>query len=132
MGDTINLASRLEGACKAYGLPVLIGEETYLMVKEAIACREVDTLRVVGKSRPVRVYEILGETGTRTPEQAAALDRYHQALAAYKIKEWAKAESLFEGLGGDPLARVYTERCRGLIDNPPAGDWDGVFELKLK
>jgi len=132
MGDTINLASRLEGACKAYGLPVLIGEETYLMVKEAIACREVDTLRVVGKSRPVRVYEILGETGTRTPEQAAALDRYHQALAAYKIKEWAKAESLFEGLGDDPLARVYTERCRGLIGNPPAGDWDGVFELKLK
>ncbi|MCJ7611868.1 MAG: adenylate/guanylate cyclase domain-containing protein, partial [Candidatus Aminicenantes bacterium] len=107
MGDTINLASRLEGACKAYGLSVLIGEETYLLVKEAIACREVDTLRVVGKSRPVRVYEILGETGTRTPEQTAALDRYHRALTAYKIKEWAKAESLFEGLGGDPLARVY-------------------------
>ena len=132
MGDTINLASRLEGACKAYGIPGLIGEETYALIKEAIICREVDTLRVVGKKRPVRVYEILREKAEQTPEEAAALERYLEALAAYKIKEWAKAHSLFEALGEDPLAKVYCERCRDLVANPPAADWDGVFELKKK
>jgi len=132
MGDTVNLASRLEGACKAYGVPILVGEETYALVKDAIVCREVDTLRVVGKKRSVRVFEILGETGQWTTDEAAALDRYYEALTAYKIKEWAGAASLFEALGDDPLARVYVERCRSLRDNPPAGDWDGVFELKKK
>ncbi len=132
MGDTINLASRLEGACKPYGVPILIGEVTYLQVKDEIVCREVDTLRVVGKSRPVRVFEILGEKGKVPAERLSDLEAFHRALETYKNKEWSSAQPLFEGLGEDALARLYADRCRGLIENPPADGWDGVFDLKSK
>jgi adenylate cyclase len=132
MGDTINLASRLEGACKAYGVSILVGEETYRDVRDALAAREVDTIRVVGKSRPVRVYQVVGERGEVSGDRAAALARYEEALAAYKVRDWARALSLFEGLGEEPLARMYAGRCRGLIGSPPPADWDGVFELKTK
>lgn len=132
IGDTINLASRLEGACKQYGVPILIGEETYARVKEAIVCREVDTIRVVGKAKPVRVYEALGEKGEIPADRAARLEVFHQALERYKNKEWPAALPLFEGLGDDYPAKLYAGRCRDLIAHPPGRDWDGVFELKQK
>jgi adenylate cyclase len=132
MGDTINLASRLEGACKQYGVPILIGEETFARVKDAVVCREVDTIRVVGKSKPVRVYEALGEKGEIPADRAARLDVFHRALERYKNKEWTAALPLFEGLGDDSPARLYAGRCRNLIAQPPGPEWDGVFELKQK
>ncbi len=132
MGDTINLASRLEGACKVYGVPVLVGEETFARAGEGIVFREIDTLRVVGKSRPVRVYEIVGEVGSVSDEKRAALETFARGLEAYKKRDWEGARRAFESLGDDPPAKLYAERCRELAAGPPPPDWDGVFTLSSK
>jgi adenylate cyclase len=132
MGDTINLASRLEGACKVYGVSVLVGEETFARAGEGIVFREVDTLRVVGKSRPVRTYEVVGERGAVPAERLAALETFARGLEGYKKRDWAGAGRVFEGLADDPAARLYAERCRALAADPPPSDWDGVFTLKSK
>jgi len=132
MGDTINLAARLEGACKQYGIGILAGEETAARVGEAIVCREVDVIRVVGKKKPVRVFELIGEQGQVGPERSALVRSFDDALKSYRRREWAKALDGFLVLAGDPVASVYAGRCRELLKSPPAEDWDGVFELKSK
>jgi len=132
MGDTINLAARLEGACKLYKVPILVGEETHRCVQNDIAAREVDIVRVVGKTKPVAVYEIIGEKSGLSPAESERLKAYNEAREAYKRQEWEKAEDLFGQIEGDTLSALYGERCRILKQSPPAGDWDGVFDLKSK
>jgi adenylate cyclase len=132
MGDTINLAARLEGACKQYQVPILIGEETYRRVQSEVVAREVDIIRVVGKKKPGAVYEIIGEKADLTPAERVRLNRYEEAREAYKRREWERAEALFGKIEGDALASLYADRCRTLMQSPPAGDWDGVFDLKAK
>ncbi len=132
MGDTINLASRLEGACKVYGVSILVGEGTFARAGEGMVFREVDTLRVVGKSQPVRVYEIVGERGSVPAERRTVLEAFARGLEAYKKRDWEGARRIFESLGSDAPSRLYAERCRGLAADPPPADWDGVFALKSK
>ena len=132
MGDTINLAARLEGACKQYRVPVLIGEETFRRVKGEIAAREVDIVRVVGKAKPVAVYEIIAEKDLLAPAEAERLKAYDQAREAYKSRDWRRAESLFGAIKGDALSLLYLDRCRDLRLSSPPADWDGVFDLKSK
>ena len=132
MGDTINLAARLEGACKQYKVPILIGEETYRRVHSDVVAREVDIIRVVGKTKPVAVYEIIGEKADLSPAERERLNRYEEARKAYKRRDWERAAALFGEIEADALAALYTERCRTLMQSPPAGDWDGVFDLKSK
>ena len=132
MGDTINLAARLEGACKQYKVPILVGEETYRRVQSGIVAREVDIIRVVGKTRPVAVYEIVGENAELGPADKERLKLYAEAREAYKRREWERAEYSFAKIEGDALASLYMERCGALKQSPPAGDWDGVFDLKSK
>ncbi len=132
MGDTINLASRLEGACKLYQVSILAGEETYCLVQEAIVAREVDIIRVLGREKPVRVYEVIGEQGCVA---AASMDRirlFEEARGFYQRRQWDKAMARLERLEGDPLARLYIERCRHLQQNPPPEEWDGVYALTHK
>ena len=132
MGDTINLAARLEGACKQYGIGLLAGEETVSRAGEAVVCREVDVIRVVGKRKPVTVFELIGEAGRVSPEQLSLRRDFGAALGSYRRREWPKALEGFLALKDDPVAAVYAGRCRELLISPPPGDWDGVFELKLK
>ncbi len=132
MGDTINLAARLEGACKQYGIHLLVGEETFRRVQTDIAGREVDVIRVVGKTKPVAVYEILGEKAEMTEGARARLTLYGQARDTYRRREWDKAAELFGRLEGDPVSALYRERCLALKQAPPAEGWDGAFTLKTK
>ncbi len=132
MGDTVNLASRLEGACKAYGVFILAGEETVARAGATIVSREVDTLRVVGKKHPVRVFELIGEAGSVAGETAGSLGEYQSALEAYRARNFEAALRLFESLEKDPVAVVYAGRCREYLASPPPEGWDGVFELKTK
>ncbi|MGB9004447.1 MAG: adenylate/guanylate cyclase domain-containing protein [Candidatus Aminicenantales bacterium] len=132
MGDTINLAARLEGACKQYGIGLLAGEETVSRAGEAVVCREVDVIRVVGKKKSVKVFELIGEAGQVSPEPLSLLRDFGAALDSYRRREWQKALKGFLALKDDPVAAVYTGRCRELLISPPPGDWDGVFELKSK
>jgi adenylate cyclase len=133
MGDTVNLAARLEGACKQYHVSILIGELTHDLVKDRIATREVDVVRVVGKKQPVRIFELVAEIADLGQEEAKSLEEFNRAQSIYRTRDWHRAAELFEGMaGGDPLARLYAERCRGFELNPPPEGWDLVYELTSK
>jgi adenylate cyclase len=162
MGDTINLAARLEGACKQYGIETLASEFTHgrllgaeskhaegrqqgnagqvgnegqpgiVGLQGGVAVREVDIIRVVGKKRPVRIYEVLGKAEDMTEKQAFDLEQFRQALECYRNREWQKAEDLLRGLDQDPVARTYLGRIQDLKADLPPADWDGVFDLTKK
>lgn len=132
IGDTINLAARLEGACKQYNVPILIGETTYEKVKDAIVAKEVDLIRVVGKEAPVRVFEIIGEKEQVSSSELESIKTFHLALEAYRKRQWENALSLFQKSGNDMLAQMFIARCESFMKTPPPDDWIGVYDLKEK
>jgi len=132
MGDTMNLASRLEGAGKVYGVSTLVGEETERRVRDGILAREVDVIRVVGKKQPIRVFELLGEKGAVPAEEMERTARFGRALETYRARRFSEAAALFDALTGDPVAAVYSARAWQSAASPPPDDWDGVFELDKK
>lgn len=132
MGDTMNLASRLEGACKAYKIFTLVSEETASRVGDEIVTREVDMIRVVGKKQPIRIFELIGEKEDVAADRIERVGRFRVALEAYRAAQWARARELFEALAGDPVAEVYAGRCRTFTASPPPAGWDGVTEMKEK
>lgn len=132
MGDTVNLASRLEGACKQYKVPILVGEATFEKVKDIIVSKEVDIVRVVGKTKPVRVFEIIGEKKEISTEEIDKIKSFHQALHSYRNRQWKEALDLFRKLEDDKLAEMYVSRVEHLMKFPPSGDWAGVYDLKHK
>ncbi len=132
MGDTVNLASRLEGACKQYNIPILMGESTYDQIKNAYAAREIDLIRVIGKKRPVHVYEPVEEMEKISQERLKQIEIFHAGLKAYRNRDWSLALELFKSLENDGAAKVYIERIHALIKEPPPSDWAGVFDLKSK
>jgi len=132
MGDTINLASRLEGAGKLYKTSILAGEKSYELVKGDILARQVDVIRVVGKAAPVGIFEIVAEKEGAPAELLEKLRLFEQARELYKNRQWLEAARLFEKIASDPLSAILAGRCRELAENPPPADWDGVFTLKQK
>jgi adenylate cyclase len=132
MGDTINLAARLESACKQYQVSILAGEGTYERVKDILAARQADILRVVGKQIPVRVFQIIGEKDKLAPAEIEKIDFFHQGLEAYRNQEWERGIALFGKLTNDPLAAIYIDRCQNYRLNPPPEQWDKVYSLKVK
>jgi adenylate cyclase len=132
MGDTVNLASRLESAGKIYGVPILIGEATAARVRDTILVREIDRVRVVGRSTPVRIYEPLAEWASLPPAVGRAAEAHERALTEFRSRSWAKAEEMFRARDDDPVARIYLDRCREYIRVPPPEDWDAVIDLKSK
>lgn len=132
MGDTVNLASRLEGACKQFDVPILIGEETFRMVRDHLVTREVDLIRVVGRRQPVRIFQILGEKGTMEEAELERIDRFGKAVSFYRKGEWEKALRLFQGMEDDMLARLYVSRCQKLLESGSREEWSGVYELDEK
>ena len=132
MGDTVNLASRLEGACKQFKVPILIGEETCEKVKAQLVSREVDLIRVVGRRKPARIFQILGEEGTIEETELERIRSFEQALKLYREGLWKKALSLFEKMENDILAQIYVARCKSLLESGSPEEWTGVYELKEK
>ena len=136
MGDTVNLGSRLEGVNKHYGTTVMISEETQKMAADAIETRELDSIRVVGKSEPVRIYELLGRKGEVEPKILETRDRFEKGLAAYRNRDWEQARTCFEAcrtlVPDDAPSQVFLERLTSLRENPPGLDWDGVWQFTHK
>lgn len=136
MGDAVNLAARLEGANKAYGTHLMISHHTYELCKESIEVRELDTLRVVGKSEPITVYEVLGEKGSLDSMALQKLQKYHEGILKYKNRDWRGAidcfGKLFDENPDDGPSLNYLERCLEYHLRPPAKDWDGVHILTSK
>ncbi len=136
MGDAVNLASRLEGANKAFGTQMMISETTYQSCASLIDVRELDTIRVVGKSEPVTVYELLERKGETAGATADLVDAFEKALTLYKRADFIAAKAAFEKclgiIGGDGPSTTYMKRCQTYIDQPPESGWDGVFALTEK
>jgi adenylate cyclase len=136
MGDSVNLASRLEGANKFYDTLILLGPRTYELAQPDIEAREVDMLRVKGKLEPVVVYELLARKGDLPVEKRHAVDAYLDGLTLYKQREFAMAKERFEAaLALDPSdgpSEVYLHRVQEYQATPPPPDWDGVYVLKSK
>ncbi len=137
IGDEVNLASRLESANKQYGTFLMVSESTYLMVKGRIISRQLDTLRVKGKEKPVKVYEVTGDINLPAGEEVEKfLEIYNEAFSAYQKRKWKKAGDLFNKVialrPNDGPALTYLDRCRYFMKNPPDAGWDGVFRMKTK
>ena len=137
LGDHVNLGSRLEGLNKAYQTEILIGENTAELIAGDFLLREIDMVQVVGREQAVRIYELLGKSGTSLPsEQEKAYSSYAAGLEAYRRQSWDDAIGLFsESLSlwkGDGPSLTMLERCEIYQKTPPPENWDGVFEALYK
>lgn len=136
MGDTVNLASRLEGANKEYGSALMVSESTYSAAKDDIEVRELDLLRVKGKKIPIKVYELVCLKGQLTDAQKKGFEVYLEGLELYRNRKFKEAlkrfESVNEFLKDDPPAATYIGRCKDYLENPPGKDWDGVHVMTTK
>jgi class 3 adenylate cyclase len=136
MGDTVNLASRLEGANKAYDCRCLISEATAKACEAKIEVREIDRLVVVGQSLPQRVYEIVARKDQVTPAQVTLLAAYAEGLDAYRARRWDEARAAFaralEAVPDDGPSKALMSRIDTFAQNPPAADWDGAWYLERK
>jgi class 3 adenylate cyclase len=136
LGDTVNLASRLEGANKVYGSRSLVSEATAASCADTIELREIDQLVVVGQTQPQTVFEILGKTGEMTPAQTELLQHYAVGLAAYRQRRWDDAERAFaaalDAVPGDGPSMAFKARVEAFRQTPPAADWDGAWHLEHK
>ena len=137
LGDPVNLASRLEGQSKTYGVPVILSEETRLRAPE-FATVELDLLAVKGRQSAVRIYGLLGwPEQADTPHHRELLARQERLLAAYRARNWDAAEAEIDaGIAAAPeLARLYElyrDRIALFRVDPPPPDWDGVFRATEK
>ncbi|CAM3384819.1 adenylate/guanylate cyclase domain-containing protein [Corallococcus sp. ZKHCc1 1396] len=133
IGDGMNLAARLEGANKAYGSVIMIGPRTYELAKDHIEVRELDRVRVAGKTEAVTVYELLALKGQLPPELRRTVERYHEALALYRQARFADAVAVLEAevarAPEDGPTGKLLERCREYLESPPV-DFDGVANLE--
>jgi adenylate cyclase len=136
IGDTVNFASRLEGAGKAYGTHVLISEATQRLAADAIETREIDTVLVVGKSEPERIFELLGRKGEVSAQRLQLREVFEAALVAYRKQAWEDAEAGFGKCldldAADGPSRVFLARVAHFREQPPSPDWNGTWTLETK
>ncbi len=154
MGDSVNLAARLESACKQYGIYTLASEFTLnteftdennriIKVGDMIETRYIDNIIVKGKSEPVKVYEILALKGHLKEDEKEMVKRFNKGMQYYFKMQWDKAIAEFEASlklerkNGDDLSpsQVYIQRCKIYKENPSVVSdekWEGVFRLTRK
>jgi len=137
IGDGVNLASRLESACKQYGSRILVSEFTYAKLRGTYRTRELDLVVVKGKTQPVAIHEVLDyHTEETYPHLIDALGYFRDGLAKYRQGKWNDAVKQFSEVSGmnpaDKAAKLYVERCRYLKEHPPEGDWNGVWVMESK
>ena len=133
----MNLASRLEGLNRVYATEILIGENTARLVGGAFVLRELDMVRVKGRTQAVRIYELLARSGAVLPPGLdEALHLYAAGLEAYRKQLWDDALGLFTQCLAlrpeDGPSRAMVERCHVYQNAAPPEDWDGVFDQLVK
>ena len=127
LGDAANLASRLEGANKFFGTRIMVSEQTWGKTSGKFAGRQLGLVRVVGRGRPVQVFEPTG-IDADTDEYN---ERFDLAITWCLEKKWREALDFFDSRPEDPPARVYADQCRKIVENL-VGDWDGIWNLECK
>ena len=136
MGDTVNLASRLEGANKVYGSRCLISAATAKMCAAEFEVREIDRLVVVGQSQPQTVYEVMSKKDAAAPRQTQLRPHYAAGLTAYREQRWDEAHAAFaaalEAVPDDGPSIALLARIADLKQNPPPENWDGSWRMKYK
>jgi adenylate cyclase len=135
MGDEVNLASRLEGITKQYGVGIIVGENTRNLVKEFLY-RELDHVRVKGKDKPVAIYEPIRLSSEASKALHDEVKLFHEVRRLYRKQDWDQAELQLMNLQrmspGVVLYRIYAERVIYFRKNPPNADWDGVYVFQTK
>ena len=141
MGDTVNLAARLEASAKQYGVYIQVAEETYKACKDKFIWRDLDYVIVMGKTEPAQVFELISEKEKIPKGYDKLLTAYNEALELYRNQDWEKAiaafkasdelEDMFPGRKTNP-SQIYIPRCEHYRDNPPGDNWDGSWALTKK
>ena len=136
LGDTVNLASRLEGANKLYGSHILASAETVAGAEAAIETREIDRAVLLGETEPQTMFEIMGRKDALTPAQMQLKARFAEGLAAYRARRWEEARHAFAaGLNAVPKdgpSLMFIRRIDDFTANPPAATWDAIWHLDRK
>ena len=136
MGDTVNLASRIEGINKVYRCSITLSEETFRLAQDVIEARELDLIIVAGKTEPIRIYEAMSRAGELSPGQIALRDLFADGLAAYRRQDWDEAQNRFESClrhsAEDGPSQLFLQRIAVLRNEPPAADWGGIWRFAEK
>jgi adenylate cyclase len=136
VGDTVNLAARLERANRVYGTRILVGESTVQAIGSEFEIREIDTIAVKGKTETTRVFEVMSMAGQLSEESVRLRERYDQARRMYLGQDWDRAETIFHEClqirPNDGPSCVLLERIQFFRRNPPGKDWNGVWHLREK
>ena len=136
MGDTVNLASRLEGANKEYGGRVLVSEATLAAASDAVEAREIDRVAVLGQNRAQGVFEIMARKGELSPAQIELRDRFSEGLACYRRRQWDASRRAFDAalaiVPNDGPSITFINRLDKFTLHPPGEDWDGSWRLEQK
>jgi adenylate cyclase len=136
LGDSVNFASRLEGANKFYGTQILMAESTANLVRGHVVMRQVDVLRVKGKRQPMAVFELMGDGAAAADAMKLLAERYGRAFDLYRRQQWDAAEAELTALlaehPNDGPATTLMARIAKFREEPPPADWDGVYEAKDK
>lgn len=132
LGDSVNLASRLEGQSKFYHIGIIVGENTWQQTKNDFAFRKLDKIKVKGREGGVEIFQPLCKTENLTPELKQELELHHQAMDAYFKQDWEKSVRLFEQLKASypanaELYEVYLERIAKMRVQPYQEGWDGSY-----
>ncbi|MEM7016192.1 MAG: adenylate/guanylate cyclase domain-containing protein [Pseudomonadota bacterium] len=135
IGDSVNLASRLEGLTKQYGVELVVSESTKAAALEFVY-RELDKVRVKGKLEPVKIYEVMGTQNTVSEVVLQEIEAHHQALTLFQAQSWQDAQTAFAELREQypqiRLYQLYQERIAAYLESPPDDNWDGVYTLLEK
>ncbi len=136
MGDMVNTAARLEGVNKIYGTYTLIGESTFYNAGDLFACRQVDSIRVVGRLQPLAVYELLDFADAIDSRLRQVLDDYDRGLQAYRKRNWDLAIDCFRRVmeidPADGPSGTMLSRCLAFKHEPPADNWDRSYDIRVK
>ena len=133
MSDTVNVASRLEGANKYYGTAIMASETTMAQTGDTFTWRELDAIRVLGRGEAIKVFEPLADKGAESAEQTKVATAYAEGLACWRASEFAKAAEAFDGVAKiDPASALFAKRAKALAANPPSSEWTPVNTLEGK
>jgi class 3 adenylate cyclase len=133
MSDAVNVASRIEGANKFYGTTISASESTVALTGSGFAWRELDAIRVQGRSTPVKIYELLDQAGQETPQQAKISAVYAQGLAHWRDRAFELAAQQFVAIAeSDKPAAKFLARAKAFASDPPGPDWEPVSTLEAK
>lgn len=136
IGDTVNTASRLEGVNKQFGTNIIISQTTYEQAKSFVEVRELDAIRVKGRTKPISIYELMAKKGAISAQEEKKRASFAEGLKLYRKKAFKEAEEIFKSIlidnPDDGPSQTYVSRCQSLAGETLPEDWDGVFTLTTK